>query len=393
MKFLRLTLICFPDLGMWAAADEAPSFGLTSPGPVSGSGNKVGAVIIFVGLGWVRLWWLLSWAYGVLLSNQWMRMYVPAPARAVMQTSHRFIIDWSRTQQTWRGRRPRYCRNRYNYSFASGACVRGNEELGDRVYHCSRKAAQVEEGRRHTPVHLPLYDHYCYWIRIVVYLDSMKPYLFAITFMSIDAILVFALSIFAIARREQSRSILHVPMSVIAAFVIAYLSGDSVVKKWWLFALRNRIAPEEDMMGSHLFAIAVGTSERPDFIFSAYEGNPWDLGPWENLKEVLGDGWSWLLFWVRPRRVKNYRKNGYLANHSDFKMSDDFLAWVSNKRLESSRSREASEAARALERRRGLARSDKAADRRDLGGLTFRRNQSRLGSRSEGGVPTQPFER
>lgn len=74
----------------------------------------------------------------------------------------------------------------------------------------------------------------------------------------------------------------------------------------------------------------------PDFIFSTYEAGPWDLGNRGNLQEVLGSKWSWFLFWVRPKRVKNYGKNGYLANLSDFQMSADFRSWVAGKLLEHS---------------------------------------------------------
>lgn len=95
----------------------------------------------------------------------------------------------------------------------------------------------------------------------------------------------------------------------------------------------------------------------PDFVFSAFRGNPWDLGPWGNLKEVLGSGWDWLLFWVRPRRVKNYRKNGFLANQSDFQMSADFMGWVADKRLEHSALQTANRTARTQRGRRAMRHS------------------------------------
>lgn len=379
---------------MWALPADVDYFGLTSPGSAPPLGNKVGAVFIFVGLGWVRLWWLLCWAYAVLLSNQWIREHGGAPRRAVMQTSLRFINRWNAdTQHSWRGRRPRYCRYRHSVEHP---CLRGTEELGDRVYHCSKKEADVEMGRALAPFHLPVYDHYCYWIRVIVYLDSTKAYLLTILFMSIDAVAVLALSIFAMAHRQHTMSTLHAPMSVLATFLVAYLSGVNVGKKWWFLALRNRIEPEEGLKKSHLFAIAVGSRDNPDFIFSAYEGNPWDLGPWGNLKEVLGDGMSWLLFWVRPRRVKEYRKNGYLANQSDFQMSADFMSWVANKRLEHSRSQAATRTARTQGGRRALGHSAEyvargyqaVPDRLGLGELTFRQeSRFRLVSRSEGGNP------
>lgn len=380
-----------PDLQMWAAAAEEPYFGLSPPGaPV---GNKIGAIFIFVGLGLVRLWWLLSWAYAVLSSTKWLRERGGAPRRAVMQTDVRFIHEWNAgTKRSWRGRRPRYCR--YEHALEH-ACSRGTEELGDRVYHCKEKEADVVMGKVLAPFHLPVYDHYCYWIRVIVYLDSIKAYLLTILFLAIDAFIVLALSTFAIAHRGHSMSVLHAPMSVLTAFIITYMAGCNVVKKWWQLAFRNRILPEEGLRHNHLFAIAVGTRDLPNLIFSAYEGNPWDLGTWGNLKEVLGDKWTWFLFWVHPRRVKDYRKNGYLANQSDFQMSADFASWVANKRLEHSRSRAATRTARIEEGRRALGhsadsanRDDQAPDRLELGELTFRRNSRyRLVSKSEGADP------
>ncbi|ROW01906.1 hypothetical protein VMCG_05536 [Cytospora schulzeri] len=378
-------------LQLWSTTIDEPSFGLFNPG--APMGNKIGAVFIFVGFGLVRLWWLSSWAYAVLWSTKWLRERGGAPRRAVMQTSLRFINEWNaRTRRSWRGRRPRYCRYEHD---PQNPCSRPDEELGDRVNHCAKKEADVVMGRVLAPFHLPVYDHYCYWIRVIVYLDSVKAYLLTILFLTIDALIVLALSIFAMARREHSTSILHAPMSVLTTFIITYLAGSSVLKMWWKLAFRNLIGPEIGLKGHHLFAIAVGSRDLPDLIFSAYEGNPWDLGTWGNLKEVLGDKWTWFLFWVRPRRVKDYRKNGYLANQSDFQMSADFMGWVANKRLEHSRSRTATRTARTETSRRALGYSADSAirnapvpDRLGLGELTFHRNSRyRLVSKSEGADP------
>ncbi|KUI70211.1 hypothetical protein VM1G_06320 [Cytospora mali] len=374
-------------LQMWAAADVEADFGLSSTG--DSSGNKIAAVAIFVVLGLVRLEWHLSWAYAILFSTRWMKERGVAPRRAVMQTSLRFIREWNAlTKRSWRGRRPRYCR-------LERSCLRGDEELGDRVYHCTEKEADVKSGKVLAPFHLPVYDHYCNWIRVIVYLDSMKAYLLTILFLAVDAVIVLALSTFAISHRGHSMSILHAPMSVLATLIITYLAGGNTVKKWWQLAFRNRIGPEEGHRHDHLFAIAVGTRDIPDFIFSTYIGSPWDLGIRGNLTEVLGSTWTWFLFWVRPRRVQDYRKNGYLANQSDFQMSADFMSWVANKRLEHSRLKIATRTARTEEGRRAMGHSIGSAhqdvdipDRLELGDLTFRRNSRyRLVSKSEGGDP------
>ncbi|KUI54685.1 hypothetical protein VP1G_02128 [Cytospora mali] len=357
-------------LQLWAATVDDHFFGLITPyAPLS---NKVSAAIIMAVLGLVRLAWLLSWAYAILFSTRWIKERGVAPRRAVMQTSLRFIREWNAlTKRSWRGRRPRDCR-------LERSCFRGDEELGDRVYHCTEKEADVKSGKVLAPFHLPVYDHYCHWIRVIIYLDSIKAYLLTILFLAIDAMFVLGLSIFAMTHLEHSTSMLHAPVSVLTTLIISYLAGC-----------------KEGHRHDHLFAIAVGTRDIPDFVFSTYIGSPWDLGIRGNLKEVLGSKWTWFLFWVRPRRVQDYRKKGYLANLSDFQMSADFVSWVANKRLEHSRLKDATGTARTEEGRRAMGhstgsahRDDGIPDRLELGDLTFRRNSRyRLASKSEGGVP------
>ncbi|KAK7740920.1 hypothetical protein SLS53_004983 [Cytospora paraplurivora] len=373
-------------LQLWSTSADQPDFGLFDQRATLD--NQIAAIFIMVGLGLVRINWLLSWGYAVLLSNQWLRERPPTPARGAMQTSVRFIAQWNAgTMRSWRGRRPRYCLYESN-------CLNGGEELGDRVYHCHEKEAQVKAGKVLAPFHLPVYDHYCYWIRVLVYLDSIKPYLLTILFLLVDAVVVLGLSIYALADAEHSTSVLHAPMSALATLITAYLSGVNVLAKWQELAFYNRVSPEKKRP-DYLFAIAVGTRDVPDFIFSTYEAGPWDLGSRGNLQEVLGSKWSCFLFWVRPKRVKNYGKNGYLANLSDFQMSADFRSWVAGKRLEHSRSTEATRTARTERGRRSQGRSAESApgeavvpDRLELGELTFRgHSRYRLASRSEGGIP------
>lgn len=112
---------------------------------------------------------------------------------------------------------------------------------------------------RDCPIHLPAYDHYRHWIRVIVFLDTTKPYLLAILFLFLDAVFVFALSIFAMAQRQHAASYLHAPVLVLTTFVITYLSGVNVFEKWWGLAVKNCTEVEEGKR-NHLFAIAVGSS-------------------------------------------------------------------------------------------------------------------------------------
>lgn len=177
---------------------------------------------------------------------------------------------------------------------------------------------------------------------MVVFLDTIKPYLLAILFMTLDAIIVLFISVFALTERSMGSYRVHGPVAILTALIIAYLSGSNAYKRWWHIACRNRVDPEMDHETRKFkklrFAVELPARGEQDYFFGAYEDarrralNPWDLGTKENIRVALG-GWSCLLFWRQPARVREYGTSSRLQR-TDFEMSEQFWAWFYRKVLE-----------------------------------------------------------
>lgn len=221
-----------------------------------------------------------------------------------------------------RSGRPRFC--------GRHGCVDPNRPLADRVYHCSHLGEKCEKDARRPRhgVHLPVYDHFCGWLRVSVYLDTIKPFLLLMAFLLLDAVIVFSCSIAAMSLPEGQATVVHAPMMVLAAIIVLWLCWQHVHLKFWHLAMRNITMPEMGRMrltrgGSILFAIRLNPTQ--DFFLESYRGNPWDLG-WRNLHQVFG-GWDCLLPHTQPPRCVGYG----LGSRSDFEMSDEFWRWVEEK--------------------------------------------------------------
>lgn len=226
---------------------------------------------------------------------------------------------------TDRSGRPRFCGH-------GRGCVDPDRPLPDRVYHCSKFAERCKEdaGLPRGGVHLPVYDHYCGWLMVCVYLDTIKPYLLLMVFLLLDAIVVFSCSIAALSLPNQTDSVLHGPMMVVAVIIVLLLTYYNVHVMSMALAMRNITIPEMNRLRGRrddgfLFAIQTPTG---DLIFERYRGNPWDLG-WRNLYQVFG-GWDCLLPFRQPPRCVGYGRNG----RSDFEMTDEFWHWVEEKEEE-----------------------------------------------------------
>ncbi|KAI1333551.1 hypothetical protein F5Y15DRAFT_341599 [Xylariaceae sp. FL0016] len=164
-------------------------------------------------------------------------------------------------------------------------CRRGchNLELTDRVYHCKRRSQC-----------LPVYDHYCPHIKVVVYLRTMKPYLYTLLFCFVDALFSFSVAIAALAKGTPS----------VLPFCIAVLAsiGAGVVvlwantwDRWQYLALRNQVgAGERDPTQLWLLGFRYRTPGKYGdwrLHIHRFDQNPWDLGWKANLRQVLGEHW------------------------------------------------------------------------------------------------------
>lgn len=291
----------------------------------STTGSKAGAVVIWVGLGVVRTWFLLCWAIAVA------RSYSPKTRLSGRKSVQQSDID------TWRGYRPaRPSNNTQRLRFCKRNCPARDEPLADRVYHCSYIQTLHEKGlRRDACVHLPLYDHFCPWLRICVYLDTIKPYLLSILFLVLDATLVLITSIIAMSRHKRSSAVVHAPATFRAVAVVIFLAFSNLWFKFEDLALRNVTLPEESQMEDVGFCFAISLDRPHDHhahTFASYIGNPWDLGWRKNLSQAFRERvWDCLLPWTQPPRVLHYADRHQVT---DFEMSDRFWDWVAEKRAE-----------------------------------------------------------
>lgn len=257
-----------------------------------------------------------------------------------MQSDLHAVIGRERPQRIRdRSGRPRFCK----YQYTSMGCFDGGRPLADRVYHCSYVAKKSDRDQKMRSIHLPVYDHYCFWIGVIVYLDTMKPYLLTLIFLFLDAIIVFMCSIAGLSLFPQS--VVNSVVMVLAAIIVVWLASPNAYHKFRHLATDNITIPEMNQLGritgdlrgfflGFFFGFRISLDQTSDEFLNARfvrkTPNPWDLSVWRNLYQVLG-GWDCLLPWMQPPRVADY---GNPKHEFDFEMSDEFRKWVSMKREE-----------------------------------------------------------
>ncbi|KAI4601141.1 hypothetical protein KJ359_012328 [Pestalotiopsis sp. 9143b] len=174
-------------------------------------------------------------------------------------------------------------------------CNMRDRESSDRVYHDDRS------GRC-----LPVFDHFCEWLCIAVYLRTMKPYLYVLALLPVD---LFATSILIVVALTTS------PMGTTPArffaiialpvLLLAVVCAKSSLTQWKHIAFWNetRHQPRRELLA---YKITFLNDRHFSYIYET-EGNPWDLGQAENIRQVLGSKWwMWLLFFWQPERVAKY---------------------------------------------------------------------------------------
>ncbi|KAH9900250.1 hypothetical protein F4778DRAFT_166989 [Xylariomycetidae sp. FL2044] len=167
--------------------------------------------------------------------------------------------------------------------------------LSDRVYHCT-----------HLGRCLPLYDHYCSYLKVAVYLRTIKPYMYAILFLPLDAIFSISVSIAALV---QYKVILahHVGLLIMGAIMIALAAFNHTVAQFNRLGMRNVTTPETNQHQLHLaFKINQG-GQWQLHLFTFHHKRPWDIGTSENLHQLFGKHWwQWFFFFCSPERVSRY---------------------------------------------------------------------------------------
>lgn len=144
------------DMQLWGVACGGKTW--TRPAGPS-TGEKVSAVGVWVGLGLVRTWFLLCWAFAVV------RSYAP---RSNSRLCGRTTVHQS-DFLIWGHLPDRYSNDAMRFRFCRVGCRARDEPLADRVYHCSYIGTLHAKGKREdASVHLALYDHFCGWLRVCV---------------------------------------------------------------------------------------------------------------------------------------------------------------------------------------------------------------------------------
>lgn len=294
-------------------------FGLQPPHRLA----LVWAGVIWGVLGVVRLIWVSAWIIGRWRSAA--KKIRLSGRRLAMQT------DISAMMGRWRPQhirdntgRPRFCR-------LHDACFDSSRPLADRVYHCTYVAEKCKRDQQLRGIHIPVYDHYCSWIGIIVSLDTMKAYLLVLIFLAVDALSVLACSLAGLILFPQS--VLYTAVMVLSAFIVLGLGVHNAWMQMRHLALNNTTYPERQYLKrsrAFYFRIYLARDSNvfDDFRFVGTNPNPWDLGTRRNLHQVFG-GWDCLLPWTQPPRSADYGNPKY---DFDFEMSDEFRVWVEEKR-------------------------------------------------------------
>lgn len=319
-----LELTCLPGQNLWKAGYDDGEDGFNPY--LRFAAARAGAVVVWAVGGLLRLGWLLSWSVALTRTAK-PKSKILGIKRAMQSDLHAATGASFRQSKRDRSGRPRFCKHR----FESRGCVDRDRPLPDRVYHCSHLEKKCEEDPRRPPiVHLPVYDHYCSWLGVIVYLDTIKPYLLLIGFLVLDAIVVFSCSIAATSLPRSMDFALHGSVTALATVIALWLGTLNGIHQFRHLAMQNITAPERAKLrnrnaaeqggGRSFFALQVDN----ELVYDRFQGNPWDLGRKRNLHQILG-GWDCLVPWTPSPRCVGY---GNLRDRSDFEMSDHFWRWV-----------------------------------------------------------------
>ncbi|KAI8633908.1 hypothetical protein F5Y19DRAFT_471166 [Xylariaceae sp. FL1651] len=184
---------------------------------------------------------------------------------------------------------------------------KGNPEetyswLSDRAYHCT------DLGRC-----LPVYDHYCKYLRAALYLHTQKAYINLNLWVLLDTLFTFVVSIVALASGHAPSVAPYIATVILAAMVIFAVARETLSDHFWRQTWRNITFAERHIRfkkgNPWCLAFKVrkhGSAGEWILRLRSFDSNPWDLGPRENLRHILGPWWQWPFFWIQPERVSRY---------------------------------------------------------------------------------------
>lgn len=258
-----------------------------------GSGNFTIGLSLLVISATLKATWLAAWIQCLVITwfcdRKWQS---PTSSKNIMQIDRSV---WATRQPSERGywipyeadQRPRVC------IYLGGCWLK----ISDRVYHCTA----LERC-------LPVYDHFCKFIKVAVYLRTMKAYLFVLVFLPLDCIFSVALSTYALAINQRV-DIATAVCAIVAAVSVICTSVYFTYEKIWLLAFKNCVHAETISKKVWYLAFKYDTGNETRLHINKFQGqHPWDLGISENLRQVFGQWWQWPFFWWQPERVSRYGK-------------------------------------------------------------------------------------
>jgi hypothetical protein len=181
-----------------------------------------------------------------------------------------------------------------------------------------------------------VYDHFCYWLGVAVYLDTIKAYLLLIISLLADGTFVVIFSI-AAASYTKGLAYLHILTACLSSIWVCYLAFGQAGHQIYYLAVKDCTGPEQKMSQWTLAVTKAQSRGHPGPTVSfvrlirteddrrrGINRTPWSLSDWENLRAVLGERvWTWPLFWIQPARVSKYGR--YPGNQSDLPLGELFL--------------------------------------------------------------------
>ncbi|EMR63876.1 putative dhhc zinc finger domain-containing protein [Eutypa lata UCREL1] len=171
-------------------------------------------------------------------------------------------------------------------------CSICRKKCGDRVYH------DTAFGRCR-----PLFDHYCSFILVSVYLRTMKLYLFMLFFLPLDVIFTIVSSAFATSQSSGKSAAMFFAPIITASFAIGFLAAVNALSQMYHLAWKNEVQNEYTNRNLEPITLVfkVGVRHRRAILWwKQCKFNPWDLGLKENLKQVFGSSISARTLCVSP---------------------------------------------------------------------------------------------
>jgi hypothetical protein len=156
------------------------------------------------------------------------------------------------------------------------------------------------------------------------YLHTTKAYLLTLWYLVLYSAFVTTVMCFEASRKAPTLwRYFALPVAITNFGFVANLAGGWGWRQLRNLGLNNSTMYERKRQ-KDVWVFCLPTADKKWILCRSFV-NPWDQGGWyANLRHVMGDGWSWLVPFWQPRRVKEYddQRSDY-----DEKYGPEFLEW------------------------------------------------------------------